>query len=136
VLGQRELAQRLGLPDPLLVVADRLVLGLQVEAEQLLGGLRDAHRGRADGRHAAEVVDLLGDGHGVAQLLLGVLRQLLGDGHVLRALDHLRVHDVGDDRLILPRQILVEQLDQPLAGDRRAGGRGGRQLLGRHSHTS
>ena len=65
-----------------------------------------------DGRHAAEVVDLLGDRQRVLQLLAGVDLQLLGDGHVLGALEHLRVDDVGDDRLVLAGQVLVEQLDQ------------------------
>ena len=62
-----------------------------------------------DGRHAAEVVDLLGDDQGVLQFLAGVLLQLVGDVHVLGALEHLRVDDVGDDRLVLAGQVLVEQ---------------------------
>ena len=42
------------------------------------------------------------------ELLLGMLFQLRGDVHVLRTLEYLRVHDVGDDRLILARQIFIE----------------------------
>ena len=45
------------------------------------------------------------------------------------ALEHLRVVDVGDDRLVLAGQVLVEQLDQLLAGDggvgHRVSGKGG-----------
>jgi len=45
----------------------------------------------------------------VFEFLLGVLLQFPGDGHVLRALEHLRVNDVGDDGLVLARQILVQE---------------------------
>ena len=84
VLGHGVLAQRLALADALAVVADRLVLVLEVEPEHLLGLLRRLHRLGRDRRHPAEVVDLLGDDQGVLQLLAGVLLQLLGDVHVLR----------------------------------------------------
>ena len=49
------------------------------------------------------------------ELLLRVLFQLRGDVHVFGALEHLRIDDVGDDRLILARQILVEEFGEPVA---------------------
>jgi hypothetical protein len=57
------------------------------------------------------------------ELLAGVDLELLGDGHVLRALQRLGVRDVGDDRLILARQVLVEFVDQKRARDLRRFGR-------------
>ena len=80
----------------------------EIGAQHLLGFLRELHRLRRRRRHPAEVVDVLGNGQRVLQLLAGVLLELLRDGHVLGALEHLRVHDVGDDRLVFARQILVE----------------------------
>ena len=53
----------------------------------------------------------------VRQLLAGVHLELLRDVHVLGALEHLRVHDVGDDRLVLAGEIFVEPLDELLPGD-------------------
>ena len=46
------------------------------------------------------------------ELLLGVQLELAGDIHVLRSLEHLRIDDVGDDRLVLARQVLVEKVDE------------------------
>ncbi len=55
-----------------------------------------------------------GDGDRVLQLLASVHFELRGDVHVLRALEHLRVDDVGDDCLVFPGQILVQAIDQVL----------------------
>src|SRR5262245_24439516 len=44
VFGHRELPERLALADALAVVADRLVLVLEVESEHVLGLLRRLHR--------------------------------------------------------------------------------------------
>ena len=52
------------------------------------------------------------------ELFAGVHLELLGDRHVFRAFEGLRVHDVGDDRLVLARQIFLQSFDQVLAGDR------------------
>jgi hypothetical protein len=52
------------------------------------------------------------NGERVLQLLTRVLLQFGGDGHVLCALERLRVHHVSDDCLILARQILVQTFDQ------------------------
>ena len=48
----------------------------------------------------------------MVQFFPGVYFQLLGDAHVLGALQHLRVHDVGDDRLVLAGEILVQAVDE------------------------
>jgi len=55
----------------------------------------------------------------VLELLGGVQLELFGDRHVLRALEGLRVDDVGDDGLILARQVFLEPLKQIVAGDGR-----------------
>src|SRR5262245_42992412 len=82
VLGHGVLAQGLALPHPLAVVAYRGVLVVQVEAKHLLCVLGRLDRLGRDHGHAAEVVDLFGDHQGVLELLLGVLLELRGDGHV------------------------------------------------------
>src|SRR4051794_40560813 len=46
------------------------------------------------------------------QLFSRVLFQFLRDAHVLRAFQHLRIDDVGDDRLVLPRKVFVQLVDQ------------------------
>ena len=55
---------------------------------------------------------MLGNRQRVRELLAGVDFELFGDGHVRRALEHLRIHGVGDDRLVFARQILVQVLDE------------------------
>src|SRR5687767_1291196 len=49
------------------------------------------------------------------QLLGRMLLELLGNRHVLGTLDRLRIHDIRDDRLILPGEVFVEKIDQLLA---------------------
>ena len=61
----------------------------------------------------------------MVELLLGVHDlELLGDIHVLGALEHLRVDDVGDDRLVFAREVLVQQFRETLAGYRAVIARG------------
>ncbi len=98
--------------DPLAVVADSLVLVVEIEPEHVGGLLGDLHRQRRRGRHPAEIVDVLGDLERVLELLRGVELELVGDVHVLGALERLRVHHVGDDRLVLAGQVFVEMLDE------------------------
>jgi len=119
MLGDGEFAERFALTDPLAVIADRVGLVLEIGAQHLLGLGGDLDRLRHHRRHRAEIVDLARDGQRVAQLLGSVLLELVGDAHILRALEDLRVDDIGDDRLVLAGQILVEQFRQLLACDRR-----------------
>jgi hypothetical protein len=58
----------------------------------------------------------------VLQLLGGVLLQFPGNGHVLRALEDLGVHDIGDDRLVLAGQVFVEVRNQLLTREQRGAG--------------
>ena len=55
---------------------------------------------------------------GVLQLLRGVFLELLSDRHELGALDDLRVHNVGDNGLILARQVFIEKVSELVARDR------------------
>jgi hypothetical protein len=41
------------------------------------------------------------------QLLVRVLNELISDIHIFGTLEHLRVHYVGYDRLVLAREIFV-----------------------------
>ena len=110
------IAQRLALLHALAIVADGVVLVVEVGAQHALGILGQHHRQRLGCRHTAQVIDVLGDRQGVLQLLARVHFQLLGNAHVFRALEGLRVDHVRDDRLILARQILVQQADELFAG--------------------
>jgi len=53
----------------------------------------------------------------VLQLLAGVDFELLGNRHVLRAFERLRIDHVGDDGLKLPRQVFIQPRDQSLSGN-------------------
>src|SRR5256885_1348620 len=110
------IAERLALPHALAVRADRVVLVLQIGAQHLLGLLRELHRERRRRRHAAQVVDVLRHDERMLQFLARVLLELLRDAHVLRALQHLRVHDVGDDCLVFPGKVLVQSIHELLSG--------------------
>ena len=46
------------------------------------------------------------------QLFGRVLFELARDVHVRRPLEDLRIDDVGDDGLILPRQIFIQQINE------------------------
>ena len=93
-------------------MADGLLLVFEVEAEHVLGLFGGFDGLGGDGGHAAEVVDVIGEGDGVGELFGGVDFELAGDVHVLRALENLRVVDVGDDGLIFAGEIFVEEVDE------------------------
>src|ERR1017187_4890021 len=113
----RVLPERFALPDAIAVIADGLVLIVEIEAEHLLRVFRRAHRLGSHRRHLAEIVDLTRDGQGMIEFLLGVDFQLGGDVHVLRASEHLRIDHVANDGLIFAGQIFVEQFRQTVARD-------------------
>jgi hypothetical protein len=117
-LADRELAHGVGLADAGAVVEDRLPLVLKVEPDDVLGLLRELDRLRHQGGLPVKIVDLLRDQDRVAQLLGGVLLQLPGDVLELGALDRLAVDDIGDDGLVLPGEVLVQEADHFFAGDR------------------
>src|SRR5262245_21171412 len=101
-------AQGLALPHALAVVADRFVFIVQIEAKHILGFFGDFHGLRRDRWHPTEIVDLFGNDQGVGEFFPGVDLKLFGDLHVFRALEHLRIDDVRDDRLIFARKIVVQ----------------------------
>ena len=55
---------------------------------------------------------MLGNGQRVGELFGGMRLQFFRDRHVLRALEHLRVQDVGNDCLIFARQVVVQEINQ------------------------
>ena len=55
------------------------------------------------------------------QFLLGMQHELVGDVHVLCALEDLGIHDVSNDCLVFARKIFVEKLRQTFARDGRCG---------------
>ncbi len=60
---------------------------------------------------------MIGEGDGVGELFGGVDGELVGDVHVLRAFEDLRVVDVGDDGLVLAGEVFVEEVDEFFAGE-------------------
>ena len=94
------LVEFVALLDAAAVVGDGHAFVFEVEQEHvlvLLGGFDGLGYDRG---HAAEVVDVIGEGDSVGELFGGVDGQLVGDVHILRALEDLGVIHVGDDRLI------------------------------------
>lgn len=83
------------------VILDGDPLVFQIETKHRFGLFRGLHRLWRDGRHAAEIVNLLGQLQGVLEFLGGVYFKLAGDIHVLGAFENLAVIHVGDDCLIL-----------------------------------
>ena len=116
--AEGELVELVGLLDAAAVVADGLDFVVEVEAEHVFGLLAGLDGLGGDGGHAAEVVDLVGEDEGVGELFGGVDGELGGDVHVGRALEDLRVVDVGDDGLELALEVFVEEVDELFAGDR------------------
>src|SRR6476620_9296682 len=51
------------------------------------------------------------------QFLAGMYLELVGDCHVLRAFQDLRIHDVGDDGLVFSRKVLIQELCQSVTRD-------------------
>jgi hypothetical protein len=117
MLAKGELIELVGLADAAAVVANGFALVVEVEAEHVLGLLAGLDGFGGDGGHAAEVVDLVGEDEGVGKLFLGMDLKLAGDVHVSRTFEDLGVVDVGDDGLEFALQVLVELVNQLLAGD-------------------
>ena len=117
VFSDGVLLERLALLEAFAIVPDRVVLVVEIGAQHHLGLLAQHDRLGAAGRHPAQVVDVLRDRHRVLQLFAGVHLELLGDIHVRGALERLRVNHVGDDGLVFPGKILVQQIDQLLSCD-------------------
>ncbi len=105
------------LANPLPVIADGLILVVQVEAEHLFRLLRGLDRLGNHHRHAAHVVDLVGKNDGVLQFFVGMHLQLRRDVHVGSALQHLGIVHISNNGLVFPGQIFIEQGDQFFAGD-------------------
>ena len=103
---------------PILLDGFRLIV--QVETKHVLRLCRRLDEFGRDVAHASEVIDLPGNDDLVLQLFPGVLFQFLGDGHVLSAFDHLRIDDIGDDGLILARQVFIEGRNQSVGGQARS----------------
>jgi hypothetical protein len=64
----------------------------------------------------------------VFQFLLGVALELLGDRHVLGALEDLRINHVGDNRLVLTGQVFIQKIDQLLTAEKNSAVPRGRLL--------
>jgi hypothetical protein len=72
LLGQRVFSKRLALADSIAIIANGLVLVIEVEPEHLFRIFRGAYRLRGDHRHFAEIVDLPREDQGVIEFLPGV----------------------------------------------------------------
>ena len=52
------------------------------------------------------------------QLPMGMLFKLIGDVHIFRTLQHLRINHIGDYGLIFARKVLIQKLRQLITGNR------------------
>jgi hypothetical protein len=84
-----EFAEGFALPHAIAVVANRFVLIVEIESQHLLGVFGRFDRLRRDRGHLTEIVDLAGNRERMLQFLRGVQLELIGDTHVLGALEHL-----------------------------------------------
>jgi len=94
------------------VVLDGLIFIIEVEAQHIFRFFRGLHGFGDDARHAAKIVNLVRKDKSVLQFFRGVLLQLARNAHIRSPLEHLRVNDVSDDRLILSLQISVQEFNQ------------------------
>ena len=116
-LAESELVEFVALLDAAAILGDGFLLIFEIEPEHVFGLLGGFDRLRGDGGHAAEIVDVVGDGEGVGQLFGGVDGELVGDVHILRAFEDLGVVDVGNDGLIFASEVFIEELDELFPGD-------------------
>lgn len=65
--------------------------------------------------HATQIIDALGDLQRMVKLFPGMNLQFSGDVHVCGPFEHLRVVDIGNDRLIFASQIFIQSGDKLLA---------------------
>jgi len=117
LLSHSELAKSLALANALAIIDDGLLLVVEIEFYHVNGLFRSFHRLRSDARHRAEIVDLPRDDERMLELLMRVLLELRGNVHVFGALQRLRIDNIGDDRLIFARKVLVQELRQLFPGD-------------------
>jgi hypothetical protein len=117
VFAEGEFVEGVDLADAAAVVADGFFLVFQVEAEHVFSLVAGLDGLGGDRRVAAEDVDPIAEFEGVGELFLGVDFEFAGDVHVGRALEDLRVVDVGDDGLEFALEILVEEIDELFLGE-------------------
>jgi hypothetical protein len=115
VFAEGELVEQVRLLDAAAIVADGLFLVFEIEAQHVFGLVAGLDGLVGDGGHAAEKIDPVAELERVAELFLGVDFELIGDVHVSRSFEDLRVVDVGDDGLKLALEIFVEEIDHLLA---------------------
>ena len=73
LFGHRVLSQLFALANAVAIIADRIILVLQIETEQLTRIFRSLHGLRIYGGHCAQIIDLPGNDQRVLQLLLRVI---------------------------------------------------------------
>ncbi len=115
LFGHRKLAERLALTNAIAIVTDGLIFVFEVEAQHFFRVIRRAHGLGRDGRHLAEIIDLPGNDKRMLKLIMRVRLELIGNGHVLGALEHLRIDNIGDDGLVFPREVFIEQFGETFA---------------------
>src|ERR1700677_3930157 len=90
------------------IIADGLAFIDQIKAQHFAGLFRSADGFRLDGGHSPEVINLVGNHQRMGEFFGRVLFQFCGDIHEFGALQHLRIHHVGNDGLILAGQVFVQ----------------------------
>ena len=116
LFSHRIFSKRFTLRDAIAVITNGFIFIVEIVAEHVFRVFRCADRLRTRHRHFAEVIDLPRQSQGMIELLLGVNFQLSGDVHVLGALEHLGIDDVGDDGLIFAGKVFVQQLSELVPG--------------------
>src|ERR1700744_1428040 len=109
LFGHGEFAETFALPHTLSIISDRLVLVFKIKAKHLAGVFGGAYLFWSGAGHFAEVVDLARYHQRMFQLLRCMRLQLIGDVHIFCAFEDLGINDIGDNRLIFSREVLIEK---------------------------
>jgi hypothetical protein len=111
----RVFSQGLALGNPVAVISDCFGPILKIELEHIPGLFGRPDLLRLDCLHAAEIIDLFGNNERVAELFLRVLFKLTGNV-LFGALQHLRVNNIRNDRLVFTPQVFVQEFNQLFTG--------------------
>jgi hypothetical protein len=112
IRGKKSSRKWMILADALTVIGHRHPLILQIRAQHARRIVCSLDWFWHDDGRTAEIINLFGSFYGVGQLLAGVNFQFPGDVGVFRPFDNLAVNNVGDNRLILPGSVFIEQVNQ------------------------
>jgi hypothetical protein len=117
MLGDRKLTYHFALANMFAIITNCFGFVLEIEPQHLLRFVGDLNCFGPYRRHGTQIVDLAGNNERMLKLFGCMLLQLIRDVHILRAFEHLRIDDVGNYRLILACEILIEPRREFFASD-------------------